>query len=108
MKLKMMMNPSAFLHWTQKEFAQKNAELGSDIEESTIIDVQPREPLEIEFVIPSGLQTDTADTAVEDEEVHMVVPPEVAQFLRKGGYKIVLQPIDDSNAAEIDTVGADT
>jgi len=24
----------------------------------------------------------------------MVVPPEVAQYLRKGGYKIVLQPID--------------
>ena len=84
--------------------AQKNAELGSDIEESTTIDVQPKQPLEVEFVIPPGLQTDTAE---EDEEVHMVVPPEVAQYLRKGGYKIVLQPIDDSNDAEPDTVGAD-
>ena len=57
--------------------AQKNAELGSDIEESTTIDVQPKQPLEVEFVIPPGLQTDTAE---EDEEVHMVVPPEVAQY----------------------------
>jgi len=39
----------------------------------------------------------------------MVVPPEVAQYSRKGGYKIVLQPIDvDSNDAETEsTVGAD-
>jgi len=41
--------------------AQKNAELGSDTEESTTNDVQPKQPIEVEFVIPPGLQTDTAE-----------------------------------------------
>jgi hypothetical protein len=84
--------------------AIKNALLESDIEQATTNGVEPIQPLKIEFVVPPGLQTETAD---EDEEVHMLVPPEVAEYLRKGGYKIVLQPIDDSHDAQTDTVGAD-
>ena len=69
--------------------ANKNALLESAIEESITNHLELKPPVQVEFVLPPGLEsahveenTGSTETADEKEEVHMVVPPEVAAFLR--------------------------
>ena len=92
-----------------ENIALKNALVDSDIQPSSTNSPEPG-PLPVYFVLPSDPHTATANNASsesgnpesedEEQEVYMVVPAKVAAFLRKGGCKIVIEPVDDVPVSE--------